>query len=252
MSTDKEFKLLSTLRYDPLSSGSDYVRFYMLKRHQHRLLRAASHFGWEHVTEALSGAKGLHRLYTVLHDSIKDKTVSQRISLRVSEEAAFEASVQPTTPCPQPQLFPLSLDALDSDQLWTIYIDSAPTHPSAFTRFKSTRRDVYEQAKSRVGLDRVSMAEPLEVLLYNDKGEVTEGSRTSVYFRREQDGMWVSPRVECGGHDSTTREYALQHGLAMEGTVSKDSVRSGDKVVLSNGVRGFVLAVVKEGIHHQP
>lgn len=250
---EEEFKLLSTLRYDPHERGSDYERFYMLERHQQRLLRAASHFGWKRVTQSLKGAEGLRRLYTYLHENIEDKSVSQRISLRVSQEASFEASVQPTSPCPESQLFPSTLDALPSeDQLWTLYIDNAPTHPSSFTRFKSTRRQVYDAAKSRSGLAKVSMAEPLEVLLFNHKGEVTEGGRTSVYLRRpgdDGDGGWVSPLVECGGHDSTTHEYALQAGLAVEGTVSMESVQPGEKVVLSNGVRGFVYAVVKQGIH---
>lgn len=44
----------------------------------------------------------------------------------------------------------------------------------------------------------------------------------------------------------TTRRYALEQGLCEEGIVMKDSIKVGEKVVLSNGVRGFGWGIVED------
>ena len=64
-----------------------------------------------------------------------------------------------------------------------------------------------------------------------------EGSITTPYFFRA--GEWITPRAQCGGNLGTTRRYALEAGLCKEGIVTRESVQRSEKVVLSNGVRGF-------------
>ena len=71
---------------------------------------------------------------------------------------------------------------------------------------------------------------------------MTEGTYTTVYFRRD-DGegkeIWVTPRWQAGGNQGTTRRWALENGLAKEEIVMRESVKKGEVVWLSNGVRGF-------------
>lgn len=64
-----------------------------------------------------------------------------------------------------------------------------------------------------------------------------EGSITTPYFFRA--GEWITPSAQCGGNLGTTRRYALEAGLSKDGVVTRESVQAGEKVVLSNGVRGF-------------
>ncbi len=81
------------------------------------------------------------------------------------------------------------------------------------------------------------MSAPVEVLMWNLAGELTEGSITSVYLRR--DGQWVTPSASSGGQRGTTRRWAIEQGLCVEGIIPKDTVRNGEDVWVSNGVRGF-------------
>ena len=81
-----------------------------------------------------------------------------------------------------------------------------------------------------------------EVLLHNSLLEISEGSLTTPYFFR--DGEWLTPEVRCGGNQGTTRRWALDHKLCKEGIVTKASVRLGEMVWLSNGVRGWGWGIV--------
>lgn len=67
-----------------------------------------------------------------------------------------------------------------------------------------------------------------------------EGSLTTPYFNRN--GRWVTPPVwdeDHGGQRGTTRRYAIEQKLCQVEAVSIDSLKNGEKVWISNGVRGF-------------
>jgi branched-subunit amino acid aminotransferase/4-amino-4-deoxychorismate lyase len=79
-----------------------------------------------------------------------------------------------------------------------------------------------------------------EVLLWNEHGFMTEGSVLTPYFYRN--GKWITPAVEdsnIGGQRGTSRRWALERRLAVEGVVEMASIRVGERIWLSNGVRGF-------------
>ena len=71
-----------------------------------------------------------------------------------------------------------------------------------------------------------------------------EGTITTPYFYR--DGEWITPAVSCGGHLGVARRWALTAGLCKEGMIVAEEIAFGERVVLSNGVRGFGWGVVKE------
>ncbi|KAF2753328.1 hypothetical protein EJ05DRAFT_541866 [Pseudovirgaria hyperparasitica] len=54
----------------------------------------------------------------------------------------------------------------------------------------------------------------------------------------------TSKYPDSGGQRGTTRRWALRNGHCVEEVVEKNSVRAGDIVWLSNGVRGFVEGIV--------
>lgn len=70
-----------------------------------------------------------------------------------------------------------------------------------------------------------------------------EGTLTTPYFFRE--GRWITPAEGCGGNRGTTRRWALDAGLCEEGVLRRESVREGEVVWLSNGVRGFGWGIVE-------
>ena len=64
-----------------------------------------------------------------------------------------------------------------------------------------------------------------------------EGSITTPYFWRNE--RWITPATECGGNQGTTRQWALDTKLAVAGIVLMTEIRTGEIILLSNGVRGF-------------
>ncbi|EGC45196.1 conserved hypothetical protein [Histoplasma capsulatum var. duboisii H88] len=163
-------------------------------------------------------------------------------------------------------------------ETWTLRLDTEPTSPSLFTRHKTTVRDQYTASRERAGIT-ASPHDKTEVLLYNPAGEVMEGSITTVYFRRRRkqgpgpaaasgststpgeagDGdcnsvddpgyYWVTPPLSSGGNAGTSRRYALTAQMCMEEVVRVEELQElegeNDRVWLSNGVRGFMPAILK-------
>ncbi len=119
---------------------------------------------------------------------------------------------------------------------WRVYLDTVPTTPTSFTKYKTTSRDAYNSARARAGI--TSYQEPAEVLLINPRGEIMEGSMTNVYFFRQ--GRWVTPRAEAGGHEGTAQKglHGSVHRCFED--VRADSIIEGEECYLSNGVRGLI------------
>lgn len=115
-------------------------------------------------------------------------------------------------------------------------LDTEATTQSPFTSHKTTVRDMYESSRARTGIQ--SYAEKKEVVLWNDRGEVMEGSLTSVYVWRDGEG-WVTPVLSSGGQGGATRRWSLEKGTVQEGVVRKEEVQSGRWMMASNGVRGW-------------
>ena len=140
-------------------------------------------------------------------------------------------------------LFPLDLNDLFTHlPTFDVFVSPITTTPSLFTSHKTTNRAQYDQVRSLIPAtsnhsDEQRSTRFAEILLINRNAEIMEGSITTPYFFRA--GEWITPRAQCGGNLGTTRRYALEAGLCKEGIVTRESVQRGEKVVLSNGVRGF-------------
>jgi 4-amino-4-deoxychorismate lyase len=263
------FQLLSSLRFDPslpeivtglgiraYPSPNDSP-YYLLGYHRDRLAKAAIHFGWQKVVDILQ--KDIADLATLFNASIPDKTQPWRLRVGINIDGVWAISVQPIPPGSLLRLLlphALSGDGLDSPP-WSLYVDSRATVPSAFTTHKTSVRDDYTAARARAGI--LSLQDPAEVLVVNPDGEIMEGSISTPYFRPRlsdatapspdmQDARapteWVTPPLSSGGNAGTTRRYALVYGLCVEQVVRADQLVDGEGCWLSNGVRGFIRAVV--------
>ncbi|KAH8103761.1 aminotransferase [Phellopilus nigrolimitatus] len=170
----------------------------------------------------------------VLLSSTGDLNVEVRPARRLSRDLLRAAYFNPSaTPSPSAASLPAPI--------FTVYLDTRPTPASAFTAHKTTSAArTATPPRARRGLkDR---AEPKEVLLYNERGEITEGSARNAAFWR--DGAWVTPAERCGGLPGTVRRYLLERGLVKEGVVRAADVRAGEWVLLSNGCEGTLLGRV--------
>lgn len=123
----------------------------------------------------------------------------------------------------------------DGTQPWPIYIDTHETTPSALTKYKTTERSMYDSARDRAGITNINVEE--EVLLVNTSNEIMEGSMTTPYFRK--DSRWITPPLSSGGQTATTRRWALERGLCVEGVMEAGELENGEDIWISSGVRGF-------------
>ncbi len=104
-----------------------------------------------------------------------------------------------------------------------------------FLYHKTTLRRVYEIAKaSRPDCD--------DVILWNEKGEVTETCRANIVL--EKNGELITPPVSCGLLGGTFRSHLLKSGKIREGLISKSDLVKSKKLFTINSVRRWMDAVL--------
>ncbi|KAI5853242.1 aminotransferase [Morchella snyderi] len=242
----EDFSLFSSLRHDRLllqspenttASGSTTpCPFYLLEYHRDRMVRAAHHFEWSEA--ATAPLEDLNEFRRACEEAVGTQTCPLRVRTVLSPEGKLSVTVSPIPPVPVTILFPSTLpnpSSLSSPPLWKIHIDTISTASSLFTSHKTTFRDHYDAARLRAGI--INYTDTTEVALWNEDGVMMEGSITSVYFWRN--GVWVTPPLESGGNNGTTRRWLLEKGMVIEAVVRKESIEAGEVVLISNGVRGI-------------
>lgn len=278
----ENFQLFTSLRFEPMLlqlvdtqpgdvgwNSSKPSPYYMLDYHRDRMLKAASYWGWGKAVAAIEGPEGLARLESFITGQLGQDKRDQprRVKVLISQEGHFglESSVVPETSLAN--LFPQQLVGPYDDSLadgqdpplsqprpstpYVVHLDDHSTRRSEYTHYKTTRRDMYDQARARAGLKPTDATQ--EVLIVDETtGSIMEGSLTTPYFLRG--GRWVTPPVAekfsiddgSGGQDGTTRRWALERGLAVEEEIKVQDIADGEAVWLSNGVRGFVFGRIRK------
>lgn len=165
-----------------------------------------------------------------------------RLAKSVLREPHITASLIPSLPI---ELFnPPSLSHFDDPAFvkqlegcphWTIYKDTERVAPDLpYSNLKSSYRELYDSARIRAGL--ASYSDPIDVLLVSRDGNIMETSISTFYVKRNN--TWITPTLNTGCQDGTTRRMALEQGLCIEEDISADQL-SDCFCVVSNGVRGF-------------
>ncbi|KAF8431141.1 aminotransferase [Terfezia claveryi] len=264
---ESPFSLLTSLRWDPiLKDHPDCVYgapFYLLGHHRERLLNAARWFNergtylqglgkWGSAIAWLEDVEGFERdLVGGIRSSGVDVEVPLRVRVtlpaRSKTSPKFTITAVPTPSVPLLTLFPESLCPLpDSEEppstftsSWTLHIDTLPTLPTSLTSHKTTARRHYDFSRERCALPPLGSAGANnEVVMYNPDGDVMEGTFTTLYFWRKEEGGWITPSLEAGGCEATVRKWLLERGVVKEGGIKVEEVRRGEWVVMSNAVRG--------------
>ncbi|KAL2268753.1 hypothetical protein VTJ83DRAFT_3599 [Remersonia thermophila] len=272
---EDNFQIISSLRYDPVllevpgrnlsHAGWNWAApspLYMLDYHRDRMLRAAAHWGWDAAVEVLSGETGLKGLAERIMDHIGANEPSPRkVRVVITRDGEVSVSSGPVPATPLANLFPTQLPppgqspssdpsnaALSTAPGYQVLVDGPQTARSEHTHFKTTKRTPYDGARQRA---QISLPDSKEVLIVNAAdGSVMEASIATPYFWR--DGRWVTPAVSPeysadkgnGGQDGTSRRWALERGIAVEGTIPAASLVDGEACWLSNGVRGFFYGTI--------
>lgn len=202
-STPRKFDLLETMLWS--SCGG----FLLLEHHLQRLSQSAEYFGFsadlrqirhELATVATGLSPGLHRF-----------------RLLVSRRGGIHCEAKP--------LDAASLNFND------ILIASTPVDTGdVFLYHKTTHRRVYE--------DAVRMCPGTgDVLLFNEKGEITESTVANVAV--EIDGVLYTPPVRCGLLPGTQRAWLLAQAKLQERIISVPEAQSSPNIYLLNSIRGM-------------
>ncbi|WP_372799290.1 aminotransferase class IV, partial [Pontiella sp.] len=201
---------LETMLWEPESG------IYLLDEHLQRLGKSAAYFDIP---------LDMHAVFQAL-DRKYHTCASVKIRLLVSMDGNMEV-----------QTFPVDAAAAEERPVLRAALAEDPVNPQdVFLYHKTTHRDVYASAKA-------AFPNHDEVILWNERGEVTEGTFTNVVVSRG--GKRITPPVECGLLAGTFREHLLKSGDVEEGILLLEDLRSADEVWLVNSVRKWQKAVLE-------
>lgn len=150
-------------------------------------------------------------------------TYSRRGELRVTSEPLSEEAAGTPEEAPEAPLFlAVAEKPVSSDDVFLFH--------------KTTHRRVYDEA-------RAAHPQADEVLLVNERGELTEGTRFNLVL--DLDGELVTPPVSSGLLAGAFRAWLLGQGKLQEKILSREDLARADAVWLINSVRGFRRAAIQ-------
>lgn len=98
---------------------------------------------------------------------------------------------------------------------------------------KSTHRPWYQKS-----MEKVKSGEIFDEIFFNQKGELTEGSRSNIVL--ELNGELFTPSVECGLLNGVLRQNLINEGKIKEKILNREDLEKADKIFCINSVRGMV------------
>lgn len=199
------FQLMETLLWRP-DQG-----YWLPERHLARLTRSADYFGFAYDRAALTAA---------LTPTWPAET--HRVKLLLSRDGTITV---------EPVPFTFSVAA---DRPWRVCLADSPVDSrDRLLYHKHTARDLYHEAKA-------AHPEVDEVLLYNERGELTEGSFTNLVV--QLDGRKLTPAVGCGLLPGVYREELLANGEIAEAVLPVAVLAEAEAIWLINSLRGWIPA----------
>lgn len=100
-----------------------------------------------------------------------------------------------------------------------------------FLKHKTTHRPYYAES-----LEKFKQWEIYDEIFFNEKGELTEGSRSNVVL--ELDGQLYTPPLSCGLLNGVYRQFLLDSGECLEKVLTKTDLANASKIYCVNSVRG--------------
>jgi len=117
-------------------------------------------------------------------------------------------------------------------------VDAEPVDSSEVWLFhKTTRRSTYEARIAR-------HPEADDVLLVNERGEVTESTIANVAVLIE--GRWWTPPIEAGCLPGVERGRLLEKGRLAERTLPLDDLQTAEGIALVSSLRGWRPATLRQ------
>jgi para-aminobenzoate synthetase/4-amino-4-deoxychorismate lyase len=205
------FQLLESMLWEPASG------IFLRDGHFRRLGHSAAYF--DVPLDAAVIGEALDRALNNLEPA------SHKIRLLLSRDGGFEIQCAP-------------LESQPTERVAVALAKTPVDSQDVFLFHKTTHRSVYERAMA-------DFPECADVILWNERGEVTESCRANVVIRK--DGTLITPPVGCGLLAGVFREYLLDNGEVEEGLVLVEDLWTADDVYLVNSVRKWQRVLAENG-----
>jgi para-aminobenzoate synthetase/4-amino-4-deoxychorismate lyase len=198
----KPLELIETLRYSPNE------RFARRNLHLARMEKSAAMFGVVFDRRAAIAA---------LEHAVADSAGDLRVRLALDETGSFSSAVAAP---------PVQSGA------WTYTISPTPVSSAdILLRHKTSWREFFDGAVAEhPGCD--------EVLFVNERGALTEGSRTNIFMRKN--GRLSTPSLSEGVLDGCLRRELIDTGQCVEAVLHPRELAAADAVYLGNSLRGLI------------
>lgn len=148
-----------------------------------------------------------------------------RLRLAVSHSGALTLTSGELTPLHEPV---------------TLLLAQEPTHSGdVFLRHKTSIRGRYDAAWKAAEAQGA-----FDMLFFNERGELTEGGRSSVFLRFGEE--WLTPPLSCGVLPGVMRGVLLAAPAwhAREAVIQRAMLEQADDIVVCNALRGPLRAVL--------
>ncbi len=207
------FYLIETLRWE---RGEGY---YLLERHLDRLARSAAYFGYPCDRELT------RKRLEAEAEGFGDAPI-MRVRLLLDEDGDLAIDATP-------------MQLSGPETVLDFLISERPVESSdAFVYHKTTRRALYDEEFARAQADKGCG----EVVFLNERGELTEGSRTNLFV--ERNGVLLTPPLHCGLLDGTLRRDLIENPQVAteERVLTLRDLDAAERIFLGNSVRGLMRA----------
>jgi len=222
-SRDVVFQLLETMLFEPegycdLVSNTHMIGdtclmgggFFLFRRHLQRLRQSANFFRFSFNED---------EILAHLTEAAREWCSCMRVRLLLSHNGKITIQSTPLTPLVPP------------GQTWCVRLAHLPVDSSdVFLRNKTTLRKIYDDFLSEKGSAN-------DVLLWNEKKEITETCFANIAVRWSATGTWFTPPVSCGLLAGTMREELLEKGIIKERVITIQEILSSHEIILLNSVR---------------
>ncbi len=241
-----DFKLLETMLLEPETG------IFLLNEHLQRLGKSAAYFDIP---------LDIHAVLQALEETGESlERVPHRLRLLVSKDGNSEIQTYPIERCSNASptegrkassadsdRFPPDGRLNDTTALRVALAREPIDSQDVFLFHKTTYRVAYENAKADFSSSATATADKPEfddVILWNEKGEVTESCLGNVVISKG--GRKITPPVMCGLLAGTFREHLLKAGEIEEGIVTTNDLIAAKEVFLVNSVRKWQKAVIAQ------
>lgn len=202
-----DFDLLETMLWDPERG------ILLLERHLSRLADSARYFDFP-----FEPARSRQALIQATRSLPRQP---HRLRLLINRDGAQRVE---------------SASLAQATRTWRLAVAAGPVASSdPFLFHKTTHRQVYD-------LHRQRYPEHDDVLLWNERGEITESTVANVVIRQRH--RWITPPVSCGLLAGTFRAELLERGEIEEATVRLEDLATVEEVRLVNSVRQWIPAAL--------